>query len=316
MKRFNNILYVAQASADQEQTLARAVTLAGNNQARLTVMKVIPPYPEDTAEARRAMSRRVEQARETLSRLTEPHGKKRHIRTEVRTGKRFLETIRAVLREHYDLVIKPAENPPWIQRLFGSDDMHLLRKCPCPVWLMKPKEKDDYDRILAAVDFDIARPESAPHPLNREIVELAGSLALADFADLHLIHVWEAYADNMLRAWSDNPDDASFNYVQSVRAAHERALQSLQDHLPEWFGQEAAKYLSPRLHLPRGQPEQLIPTVAKQLEADLVVMGTVGRTGISGLLMGNTAEAILDQLTCSVLAIKPPGFVSPVRLDD
>jgi nucleotide-binding universal stress UspA family protein len=44
-------------------------------------------------------------------------------------------------------------------------------------------------------------------------------------------------------------------------------------------------------------------------------MGTLGRTGISGLIIGNTAEAILDQLTCSVLAIKPPGFISPVTVD-
>jgi nucleotide-binding universal stress UspA family protein len=56
--------------------------------------------------------------------------------------------------------------------------------------------------------------------------------------------------------------------------------------------------------------------LAQQLEVDLVVMGTVARTGIPGLIMGNTAEAILEQLDCSVLAIKPPGFVTPVSLQD
>jgi nucleotide-binding universal stress UspA family protein len=45
-------------------------------------------------------------------------------------------------------------------------------------------------------------------------------------------------------------------------------------------------------------------------------MGTVARIGIPGLLIGNTAETILDQLDCSVLAVKPPGFVSPVALDE
>jgi len=43
-------------------------------------------------------------------------------------------------------------------------------------------------------------------------------------------------------------------------------------------------------------------------------MGTVGRTGIPGLIMGNTAESILNNIGCSVLAVKPPGFVSPVTL--
>jgi nucleotide-binding universal stress UspA family protein len=60
-------------------------------------------------------------------------------------------------------------------------------------------------------------------------------------------------------------------------------------------------------------PGVAIPALATQLKADLVVMGTVGRSGIPGLLMGNTAETILDQLSCSVLVMKPPGFVSPVR---
>lgn len=44
-------------------------------------------------------------------------------------------------------------------------------------------------------------------------------------------------------------------------------------------------------------------------------MGTVARTGISGVIIGNTAEAVLEQLQCSVLALKPPGFVTPVKLD-
>lgn len=44
-------------------------------------------------------------------------------------------------------------------------------------------------------------------------------------------------------------------------------------------------------------------------------MGTFARIGIAGFFIGNTAEAILEQLQCSVLAVKPPGFVSPVSLE-
>ena len=59
-----------------------------------------------------------------------------------------------------------------------------------------------------------------------------------------------------------------------------------------------------------------IPALAKQIDADLVVMGTVVRTGVAGFIMGNTAETILNQSNCSVLAIKPPGFQTPVELDE
>jgi nucleotide-binding universal stress UspA family protein len=66
----------------------------------------------------------------------------------------------------------------------------------------------------------------------------------------------------------------------------------------------------------KGDPRKTIPEFTNEIKADLVVMGTVARTGLSGFFMGNTAETILNQLNCSVLAIKPPGFVTPVTLDD
>ncbi|HKJ72861.1 MAG TPA: universal stress protein, partial [Alphaproteobacteria bacterium] len=62
-----------------------------------------------------------------------------------------------------------------------------------------------------------------------------------------------------------------------------------------------------------GTAGKIIPEVVEELHADLVVMGTVGRTGIPGLLIGNTAETILYALPSSVLAIKPPGFRTPVE---
>lgn len=57
-----------------------------------------------------------------------------------------------------------------------------------------------------------------------------------------------------------------------------------------------------------------MPQLIKDLDAELVVMGTVGRTGIPGFIIGNTAETILNQIECSVLAVKPDGFVTPVTL--
>ena len=54
---------------------------------------------------------------------------------------------------------------------------------------------------------------------------------------------------------------------------------------------------------------------AKTHDIDLIVMGTIARTGIPGLFIGNTAESILQRVDCSVLAVKPDGFVSPVGLE-
>jgi universal stress protein E len=61
-----------------------------------------------------------------------------------------------------------------------------------------------------------------------------------------------------------------------------------------------------------GLPEKVIPQVAKDIDAELVIIGTVGRVGLSAALIGNTAEHVIDELNCDVLAIKPDGFVSPL----
>jgi hypothetical protein len=65
----------------------------------------------------------------------------------------------------------------------------------------------------------------------------------------------------------------------------------------------------------KGDPGTVITKLADEQQIDLLVMGTVARTGVSGMFMGNTADSILRQVTCSVLAVKPAGFKSPVTLE-
>lgn len=317
MKRFKRILYVGEASVDQASAIARAVSLAKNNQADLKVMDVVPPLPEGgrLPSAGNWQSAMVDERRQALESLVAPHRQGVNVHLEVQVGKTFLEVIRTVLRDAHDLVIKPAENPGWVERLFGSDDMHLLRKCPCPVWMTKPGEKANYGCIMAALDFDPSQLDAVAQGLNGEILALAGSLALSDFAALHLVHAWNAPAEGILRARSSNPDADLFAYIEGERLRHQEGMDLLSQSLRERIGQEAYTYLSPQCHMAQGSPKTVVPGLATHLQADLVVMGTVGRTGISGLFMGNTSEAVLDQLKCSVLAIKPPGFVSPVMLD-
>lgn len=83
--------------------------------------------------------------------------------------------------------------------------------------------------------------------------------------------------------------------------------------LHDQLSQEAYEYLSPRFHVLQDSAKTVIPEMAAQLKEDLVVMGTVARTGIAGLLVGNTADTIFEQLRCSVLALKPPGFVTSIK---
>lgn len=319
MNRFHNILYVSNPTVVQDAALARAVSLAENNQANLTVAEVVPvvtgglamppggPVSTDLQAALEA------EHRQALESLVASHRRRANVRIEVLAGHLFVEVIRAVLGDGYDLVIKPADDPDWLERLFSSDDMHLLRKCPCPVWLTKSPEKANYGCIVAAVDFDPARSDAVVQELNRHIVTLASSLALSDFAELHLVHAWDVPEVGFIRSWADHPAELETQVTENALAGHRRGMDGIKQMLSGHLGREAFDYLAPRFHVSRGPALHVVPDLARRLEADLVVMGTVGRTGIPGFIIGNTAEGILDQLTCSVLAVKPPGFVSPLK---
>ena len=95
-----------------------------------------------------------------------------------------------------------------------------------------------------------------------------------------------------------------------------RVLKSLLDEVAISADDDMLTYLKPKTHLVKGRAQREIPALVEKIEADLVVMGTVARTGIPGFFMGNTAETILNQINCSVLAIKPPGFVTPITLEE
>ena len=324
MKRFKNILYVNDPTGDQAWALTRAVSLAESKQANLTVLDVIPTevvtagigFPPGGPISNDLKASVMADRNQQLETMIKSYKLGQSIQVKVLTGKTFFQVICTVLQNKYDLVIKPAENPNWVERLFGYTDMNLLRQCPCPVWLMKPGEKTSYNHILAVIDFDPLDPLGALHDLNREILEMAGLHALSNFASLHLAHAWEAFGETTLVSRGSSSSEGLATYVDKSAAQHRKGLHMLAEEMRKWIGADAYDYLSPRLHLPKGPARKMIPRLAKELRADLVVLGTTARAGIAGLILGNTAEAILDQVSCSVLAIKPPDFKTGIRLDD
>ena len=136
---------------------------------------------------------------------------------------------------------------------------------------------------------------------------------MSDGAELHLVHAWESITDQMVRVFSTSlsEEQQATNTERELRAYREN-LAALTDRLRARIGRDAYEYLSPRVHLREGNPRKVIPEVASELGAGLIVMGTLSRAGIPGLLIGNTAEVILNNVTCSVLAVKPQGFVAPI----
>lgn len=308
MKTFNNILYVLEDSADHPRALARIIALAEAHRAKLTILDVIPAGAADDSSEIFAYHTAA------IDPLVAPHRNTLDISVTLALGITFVEVIRTVLRNDHDLVIKVAETPDYIKRLFGSTDMHLLRKCPCPLWLIKQGEPSSYERVLAAVDFGLPpNTNDSDDGLNHLILSTACAMAVANGSSLHLVHAWEPFAEGKMRSKTESHESHIERYITKEYATHQRALSVLVESLGETLDQQTFTRLNLGLHLPKGPALRAIPQLADELSAGIVVMGTVARTGISGLIIGNTAEAILDQLQCSVLAVKPPGFVTPVQ---
>lgn len=308
MKRFKNILLLYECD---RVTLDRAAALAKTNRARLTVVQIVRSMPEQWrqmilgGEAVDLQELAIKEYQSRLRQFVVPL-KQQGVRvsTRVLVGVPFLEIIREVTVNKRDLVMMTAEGKGSLkERLFGSTSLHLMRKCPCPVWVMKPSRRKRFPRILAAVDPD---PEGKTRgSLNATILQLASSLAAQDKAELHVIHAWTLLYENVMRWRGGLTETEIRRCADSAERRHRKALDTL-----------IAKHTdgAAAVHLVEGDADVVIPQFTKTQGVDLLVMGTVCRTGIPGFFIGNTAEKILDEVDCSVLTVKPDAFVSPVKL--
>lgn len=219
----------------------------------------------------------------------------------------FIKIIQEVLHHKHDLVlITPDGSGNIKETLFGSTTMHLMRKCPVPVWVIKPDQANKFNRILAAVDVTPDNPEGPV--LAQKIMELATSLARIERSELIIAHAWNMVGESILRGRAGISNENIENLLQETQNMHRQwVVELLQQH--------PLDDLKAEVYMLKGDPGTVITEMAQAKTPDLIVMGTVSRTGISGLLIGNTAEKVLRQVNCSVLTVKPDGFISPVKSD-
>ena len=119
-----------------------------------------------------------------------------------------------------------------------------------------------------------------------------------------MVHVWRIAAETALRGRQIDTTDVD-QMLQRMEAAHQSEMDRVLGEYP---------YDKTTVHLVKGQAKEIIPDLAEILEADLVVIGTIGRSGVPGVLIGNTAEEILSAVDCSVLTLKPEGFETPIQV--
>lgn len=191
---------------------------------------------------------------------------------------------------------------PW---LLHFTDWELLRLAPVPVLLVKDPRPWRRPAILAAIDP--LHAYAKPGTLDRDILRLGVTLEGALHGRLHAMHAYVPLSSDMMAGFDSALIAASAvgaqlqaDAVERSRAAFDRAVKS--------FGVPHS-----RQHLLSGHPMDAIPAAARDTRAGLVIMGAVSRSGLKRLLIGNTAERVLDRLACDLLIIKPHRFASHVR---
>jgi len=183
---------------------------------------------------------------------------------------------------------------------FDPVTQHLFRKCPAPVWAVYPGRISFPRRALAAVSPGLAG--SHERLLARRVLELALRIAGGHPLELHVATAWSVPGEELLRTSTEVSTQA---YADGLR---ENARRDMEELLAE-----AELSSGVEVHLPKGDPESAMPALAEKVDADLVLLGSAGRTGLAGYFIGSSAEGIIARLARSVLVVKPPGFVSPVR---
>ncbi|MBN2718799.1 MAG: universal stress protein [Deltaproteobacteria bacterium] len=308
MKRFENILLYVGLEDSVDRLIERAGNLVKQNNAKVSILSVAPKLPDSLDEARLSFSiQKLEQIIEDeyqarLSFLKSKYEEEFGIvpTSVLRKGTDYVEVVRQCINDGVDLVMK-------VRSVKGHSDgtndidIRLQRKCPAELWLLREEEKGQYKRILAAVDpfpgDDIGRE------MNRKILEIASSLAIGDASELHLISVWDGLGRDFIRR---RLNEQEFEKWENAGMSSAR---SAVDKLVDDTG--VATVIN-ELHVLSGAPRLVIPKFVNRSQFDLIVLGTVARGGIVGKLIGNTAEEIIHSVNCSLLTIKPGGFVSPI----
>jgi universal stress protein E len=198
-----------------------------------------------------------------------------------------------------DLVVKDTHHHSFAKRTFTTHtDWHLIRGCPVPLLLTKATTWGVPPVLMAAVDPGHVNDPSAI--LDHRILGVATSMAKRCDAHVHAVHTY--FPSTLATAAAlGMPRIAG---VSAEALAAERELRRSQiKQLTDQY-----EIADPNLHVDAGTATEYLPRMAAEWHADIVVMGAIARSGLKRVLIGSTAERVLEALPCDVLVVKLPDF--------
>lgn len=315
MSAIQNILAVIEPGAAVQPCVGKAARLARAFGARLAIficdtspqLRADRFFAAEFCEAAAARTRAGHYGQlETIAALVREQG------VSVTTDVVFRNSLHGGIVEKVatlrpDLVVKDTHYHGRIRRAFFTNtDWHLIRECPAPLLLTKSAAWPSLLRVAVAIDP--CHSDEKPATLDHELLLLAERLTLGMGGEACAVHVFDtspilASAAAVARTYGGGKTiDGSL--LESVRLAHQRELDAVIAQHPNFGG---------HAELIDGAPAQALPAYASANGIDVVVMGAVARGALQSLLVGRTAEKVLDRLPCDILIWKSSRLLAKIQ---
>ncbi len=296
MRVLKNILVVVNREDDSRLVLEKVAKLAKASTARVYVIRVIYeniiesriPAPDELHKIKTFIMQSEEEYLEGL--LDEFRGRFNGIESATLWNKRVWEAITDAAEEYQaDLIVKGANVESRIQEVIHTpDDWNLLRNCTVPVMLVKADAWVQEPAVIAAVNILDDEHET----LNASILKQAGYLAEVLSGDLHIVNAYplfEPWAGELI---------AGYDY--------DKVRSEVESEIGKRINSMATKnnLQFTTMHIREGKASLVIKQVIEEAKAELLVMGTAGRSGVAGFVVGNTSEAILHLVSTDVVTLR------------
>lgn len=291
MLELERILVIIENGTDYQPALEKAVQLAKFADSELDLL--IADYssyladgkyfdPIEAQKLRRLSAAKQKEKLDSLARPLREQGLRIHV--NVSWGNPPYEKIIHHIEDTQpSLVVKATRQHKQLARLFlSNEDWELVRYCPVPLLLAKGKRWGANPVLVAAVDP--SHTHNKPADLDQQIVSSAKALADISAGSVHLYHsTWLPPLSGLYPVMLDSPSTES--RLQEMAEIH--------------------AVCPDQCHESEREVEHSLPLLSESLNASAVVMGAISRSRLDRLVIGNTAEKVLDYLECDVLVIKP-----------
>ena len=279
----SKILVATDLSAGGEKAVARAVQLADEHRATLTILHVLPEAVGDEASKRQIVLQVEKYLHRKVIKLS-PHREKT-VSMEVATGTAFVEIIRRAREKAVDIILVGAHGEQFINKLlFGTTAEKIVRRGDRPVLVVKRRVRGPYRTVLVPTDFS---------DQSGQALELA--MRVAPGARYLLLHAYQGIERQLWR--SDFPKSDILRYRRELA---KKSREQMKDFIRQ-RGLDDTSFV--RL-LRYGRAPHVISSITRRLRPDLIAVGSAGRTGLPHILLGSVAEHVLREVSSDVLVAR------------